>query len=184
MVDALVENINTNQIDQVDAVEESSAICEALDEHTVEYIECYGQLLFYHDLLDQCLNEGFLNMSKARSLIGCVNLSMLQIPSELSADVHVAVKYKTNERDPSFGYASFEMLDNEEENGDTSKKFPKWFGVLAPLSLKTSHKSFCKSIDIIGKLCEQQSRLKSIEKVLEHLTAKKLALKNKKNEQL
>ena len=51
-----------------------STICSDLDDLVVLYIECYQEILHNHQLLNNSLDDGHLNLSKARSLIGCNNL--------------------------------------------------------------------------------------------------------------
>jgi hypothetical protein len=128
-------------------------INEQLDKLTLLMIECYDDILTHHTLLEQCLNEAHLNLSKARSLIGCTNLSLLQIPADLNA----LVKIDDN----------FEIL----QANDT--QVPKWFGALPPLSLKNSHLSFKRTFNLISKLCQLQIKLKQLQCEFNELKFKK-----------
>ena len=135
-------------------------INEQLDTLAISFVECYQDILFNRDLLNNCLDDAYLNLSKARSLIGCNSLSLLQIPSEIEASLYVDDSTET-----------FKLSSST--NGDEIKKKCSWFGVLTPLSLKTSQKSFFKSVDVILNLCNLHSKLKSIEIEYKKLLEKK-----------
>lgn len=116
---------------------------EQLDKLALLMLECYDDILAHHTLLEQCLNDAHLNLSKARSLIGCSNLSLLQIPLDLDASLHID--------------DNFEILQTH----DT--QVPKWFGALPPLSLKNSHLGFKRGFSLIAKLCQLQNKLKNLQ---------------------
>jgi hypothetical protein len=144
------------------------SIDDKLDTCAIMLVECYEELL-----LKECLDIGYLNLSKARSLLGCASLSILQVPKEdLIANVKVIVNEKTNKAEDYFEYndTEFNLIDMKSLNENTnetkaeaptilSTPLPNWFGVLTPLSLKTSQKSFSNSLQIIKRICELQAKL-------------------------
>ena len=200
--------------------------CDKLYILSLVYMSCYEELLANRTLLDKCLDDAYLNMSKARSLVGCSNLSILQIPvDELTAkydinvsknqisepieignnkgandhrleidtlDFNLSVRHEPpvkekeendkkgnqdDDNDDDFEKVKTSDVEDNEEGEETNcernkkdasklnklydlNKMPSWFGVLTPLSLKTSHKAFCRSLNIITAICEQQTRLK------------------------
>lgn len=67
------------------------SVCERLDRVVAESIETYQSLLEKRSLLNKTLDDGYLNLSKARSIMGCANVSMLQVPAEMDARVNVQV---------------------------------------------------------------------------------------------
>lgn len=153
----------------------SAELNEQLDTCACQIIESYEELLTQRALLDKCLDQGYLNMSKARSLLGVASLSRLQIPSELEARVRIRVSENEVEKIATdFDGVDFEFKTDKYElvkanEGGESEKMPTWFGVLTPLSLKTSHKSFCRALYLIVSIGQQQTRLKSLEKRYEEL---------------
>lgn len=154
------------------------SVLEDLDRYTCLYIDCYQELLLKHKQLEDCLNDGFLNLSKARSIIGCTNLSLLQIPVELESSVLIKSDFNYYDENVELNYEKFDLIvnGNSEINEDLNKvktKLPHWFGVLTPLSLKQSHSAFYKSFHTIVLLCQLQSKLKSIEKQVKFLVEKK-----------
>lgn len=162
MVDAIKKS--SKKLQKEPKCNDLEFLCENLDKCTIEYVECYGEILTQRALLEESLSDAFLNMSKARSLIGCNNLSILQVPTELTAHARVEL----NDDESSCEQFNLTFSNNSEDNKNEKQlscsPFPKWFGVLAPLSLKSSHKSFSRSLNLAVSLCELQSKLQSLEK--------------------
>lgn len=131
-------------------------INERLDEYASAYIECYEKLLSERALLAKCLDDGYLNLSKARSIIGCSSLSIMQVPAEL--DASIGVEEETVESD-TVEHSEYKLV---RRNDHQQQKLPPWFGVLTPLSLKSSHQSFSRSLHLITSICELQSKLNSL----------------------
>ena len=129
-------------------------INEELDKLAISFVECYQEILFNRQLLNNDLDDAFLNLSKARSLIGCTSLSILQIPSEIEPSVFVRVDEDDDNR--------FQLSSGDDETG-IQKNSCSWFGLFTPQSLKTSQKCFFKSMNVVVNLCNLQSKLKSIE---------------------
>ncbi|RNA41307.1 coiled-coil domain-containing protein [Brachionus plicatilis] len=158
-------------------------INQKLDKCACLYIESYQSLLTLRELLNKALDDGYLNLSKARSIVGCTSLSILQIPSELEAKVSI----ETNEKidivktdDPSVDLEVPSIQFNLSVSNSDSKEIPlpSWFGVLTPLSLKTSQKSFCRSLNLATSICECQTRLNELGKVYQDLLSEKNKLMN------
>ncbi|CAF0754261.1 unnamed protein product [Brachionus calyciflorus] len=165
----------------MDKTEKLNIINEKLDKCICLFVECYQTVLTQRELLNKTLDDGYLNMSKARSIIGCSSLSILQIPSELEAKVTVDIKtdtslVKTDDPSVKFEYpeTNFDLIidNNHEKKENSSISMPNWFGVLTPLSLKTSQKSFCRSLNLITSLCESQEKLKNLEQIYKALLMK------------
>lgn len=164
---------NTQKIDELN---------QKLDKCICLYIDSYQSLLTLRDLLDKTLDDGYLNLSKARSIIGCSNLSVLQIPAELEAKVSI----ETNEKvdiiktdDPNYDFEYTNIDFNLSVSTDNKQvALPNWFGVLTPLSLKLSQKSFFRSLDIISSVCEYQTRLNILGKTYQELLSEKNKLLN------
>jgi hypothetical protein len=159
----------------------SLSINEKLDRCAIELIECYEDILKQHDLLNKCLDMGYLNLSKARSIVGCTNLSTMQIPAEIEASVTVDIIEEKLFFQNCIEYKNLEfnlkINDNKKDKNTESNlkneiiALPNWFGVLTPLSLKSSQKSFCNSYAIIKSLCESQIKLKNLQIVYKRLLA-------------
>jgi hypothetical protein len=136
---------------------------EQLDILAISFVECYQDILFNRELLNNSLDDAYLNLSKARSLIGCNNLSLLQIPNEIESSLFIDDSHDT-----------FKLFTHDID----LKKNCSWFGLFTPLSLKNSQKSFFKSVEIIINLCNLNSKLKSIENEYKKLLEKKNVLLN------
>jgi hypothetical protein len=182
-----------------------TGLLEKLDKCASLYIECYEQLLAERAVLDKCLDDAYLHLSKARSVMGCATLSITQIPNELEPNVRVNLIEQNNvslldEDRLMFKSNKFDLVVGKGEKVESNKKddeaselsstlenmnisakspskmpLPTWFGVLTPLNLKTSHKSFTSSLSIITSICELQSKLESLRSTYHEL------LKQKKN---
>lgn len=183
---------------------------EKLDKCACLMVECYDEILQKRELLNKCLSDGYLNLSKARAIIGCTNLSMLQVPAELEPVVTVDVseqrefhktdleavnlQFETDKFALSIAERSKPNVDkknsdeSDDEQDQSNKKqaetkrssannnvipCPNWFGVLTPLSLKTSQKSFSRSLFLIVSLCELQCRLHSLKQTYDDLLKSK-----------
>lgn len=168
----------SKKLQQASKSDDLTSLCEKLDKCTIDYVECYGQILTQRALLDESLGDAFLNLSKARSLIGCTNLSTLQIPPELTPYAHIELNSDEEGHDEFNLVFSSATEQNDDAKRLTCSPFPKWFGVLAPLSLKSSHKSFSRSLNLAVSLCELQSKLKYLEKEFNELTDEKQQLLN------
>lgn len=157
---------------------------ERLDTCACLFIESYQDLLEHRTMLDKCLDGAYLNLSKARSIIGCTSLSILQVPVELAPIVTVETstrKLTTKTDDPNFDFeystTNFDLIvkrglkqtNKNEDYNDIDKlevkqdsnliPFPNWFGAFAPLSLKTSQKSFARSLYLITSICQLQAKI-------------------------
>jgi D-tyrosyl-tRNA(Tyr) deacylase len=184
-IDAINKNQKLNIQDQDECDEWS--IDEQLDKCVELMIDCYTKLLEKHDSLNDCLNQAFLKMSKARSLMGCHNVSMLQIPTEtlkplVAVDLHQSTRTCEINKLVSLNHdhTQFELKKFTNENDelvtsdfDLNIPMPKWFGVLTPTSLRESQKSFVKSFLSISALCELQTQYKHLEILYKNLLAKK-----------
>lgn len=139
---------------------EVSRINERLDKYASEMLACYEELLDERALLEKSLDDGYVNMSKARSIIGCASLSRLQIP--LDEDGLGMARFKVRQFedvDDDDGLIRFE-LDNSDQV--TPLHPPKWIGPLPPLSLKMSQKAFARALTIAVTIADLQSRLRHI----------------------
>ncbi len=152
----------------------TKTICSDLDKLAISYIECYQEILFNRQLLNDCLDDAYLNLSKARSLIGCNRLSLLQIPNEFDANLFVSHETDGHMVNEKLSYDKFSLVSTDDnEDVVVQTKLPNWFGVFTPLNLKTSQKSFFKSVNIILNVCELQSKLNAIEIEYKNLLEKK-----------
>ena len=155
---------------------------EKLDRCAELLVATYGDILKQRDRLNEQLDSGFINMSKARSILGCSSLSAMQIPAELEPNVTVRVleqeaadgadgiKYK----DLTFQLSVAAPKRNDEQQQEAaSAPLPSWFGALPPMSLKNSHKAFSSSIHTIASICELQARLHSLQLTYKQLVASK-----------
>ena len=160
------EDSNSNEI-----------VKEKLDKCAILLIECYEKILSQRKQLDANLNDGYLNLSKARSQVGCVNLSAMQIPLEtleatLTIDTTDQKIIDKTDQDDDFEYETLNynvLINGNKAITDQIGQLPKWFGALPSLSLKQSHKSFTKSIEILTSIAELQTNLKSLNKVYSDL---------------
>ena len=149
---------------------------EKLDTVSLMMIECYDEILTKRNQLNTSLDDAFLNLSKARSLIGCSSLSILQVPVELEANVTVnECEKEVTESDVNYKHLNYDLMIKTKQktsSNDTEQSIPSlptWFGVLTPLSLKTSHKSFSQSLYIIKSICELQSKLANLQLIYSDL---------------
>jgi hypothetical protein len=178
----------------------NSLLLDKLDKCVSLYIECYEQLLAERVMLDNCLDDAYLHLSKARSVMGCATLSITQIPNELEPSVRVDLGEQNHvslldEERLMFKSKKFDLVigksgsGKDDDNNDDasllssdletmaisaktpSKKLPlpTWFGVLTPLNLKTSHKSFTSSLSLVTSICELQSKLESLRSTYQEL---------------
>ena len=170
-----VVNDNKNQIASTELV----SIDEKLDHCACLLVECYEEILRQRSLLNECLDAGFLNLSKARSLLGCASLSILQVPSELDAAVTIDIKEQTALAENYFDYKllQFDLKLNDPKSANNEPNqtipLPSWFGVLTPMSLKTSQKSFSNSLYLIKSISELQNKLTSLQLVYKRLLSEK-----------
>lgn len=154
---------------------DKDSINEKLDTLTLEILDCYDQILNKRSLLNSNLDDAYLNLSKARSLIGCASLSIMQVPSELEPNVTVneletdaicpgnnEIKYKEITYD--LVVQSKQKTSDHTDNKQPIPSLPTWFGVLTPLSLKASQKMFSQSLYTIKSICELQTKLNSLQK--------------------
>jgi hypothetical protein len=196
---------------------DSSSLMEKLDKCACLYVECYEQLLAERVMLDNCLDDAYLHLSKARSVMGCATLSITQVPSEIEPSVRVNLTEQNHvslldEERLMFKSNKFDLViegnvketetiardkdDDEEQNEESSissnlsnlslsgtshlspsskvaPSLPTWFGVLTPLNLKTSHKSFSRSLYHVAYICELQSKLDSLKSTYQELLKQK-----------
>ncbi len=171
------------------SIEESKN--EKLDLVVTLLVESYEKLLSERKLLDECLNDGYLNLSKARSQLGCANLSLMQIPAEdhnlkpfVTIEVTNTKKAVTSNetKDVNIEFSSMTydlMYDQDESNSKGTEKKEakdnlapqiKWFSAFPPLSLRQCQKSFSKSIVIIKNICDLQAKLKVLNDLYNSLT--------------
>lgn len=158
-------------------------INQKLDKCVCMYIESYQSLLTLRELFNKALDDGYLNLSKARSIIGCSNLSVLQIPSELEPKISIETSEKIDiikTDDPNVDFELKNIQFNLSATGSDSKeaRLPNWFGVLTPLSLKTSQKSFSRSLNLASCIAECQIRLNSLGNFYQDLLSEKNKLLN------
>ncbi len=154
-------------------------INDKLDACASLLVETYSELITHHELLKEKLDNGFINLSKARSILGCSSLSILQVPNDLSANVTVDLLQSRISTNEEFEYTNLQyklnLVKNNNDKIDNVSEIPmpNWFGVLTPLSLKSSQKSFASSLPIIVSLCELQAKLQNLQKTYKDLLAEK-----------
>ena len=167
---------------------------EKLDLVVTLLVKCYEQLLGERKLLEETLNDGYLNLSKARSQLGCANLSIMQVPAEdhnLKPFVTVEVKneMKTVRSDEekniniNFSATVFDLVYHKDEiksidaekKESTEKSAPqiKWFAAFPSLSLRQSQKGFSKSIVIAKNIAELQAKLNVLYDLYKSLNSQK-----------
>jgi hypothetical protein len=145
---------------------------EKLDTIALMLIDCYNEIIEQRELLNTSLDDAYLNLSRARSLVGCSSLSIMQVPFELEPNVTVNSNTTQSccldslQQDIKYNETKFDLIiqtkQKTSDNSNVSKPMPAmptWFGVLTPFCLKTSHKSFSESLYIIKTLCELQTKL-------------------------
>ena len=170
---------------------------EKLDLVATALVECYEKLLSERKLLDTCLNDGYLNLSKARSQVGCAHLSIMQIPAEelkpfvtveikssntstaLDESKDIRIDYSTHSFDLQFEENDEDPKKNDEKEGDeikfdakSKKKYApltKWFGAFPSLSLRQSQTAFSNSLFIIKNIADLQAKLKSLHSLYKDL---------------
>ena len=179
-LEQMLPNLSSLSIDD-DKIPNEDILNEKLDLAVTLLVGTYEQLLSERKSLDECLNDGYLNLSKSRSQLGCANLSIMQIPAEdhnLKPFVTVEVNNKSNTvksneiKNVNIDFASlaYDLVYNKDDvkSTDTEKKEStellapqiKWFAAFPSLSLRQCQKSFSKSIVIIKNICELQAKLK------------------------
>jgi hypothetical protein len=171
-------------VTSIDLKDKSVLLDERLDCCVTSFIETYDQLLDYKMKLNKNLDVAYLNMSKARSLIGCSRVSILQVPNEMEPKVKVIEeKDDCNEDINRYKLLIEKSLNKkvlEETNESASSPeeddlkstivpFPDWFGVFPPQNLRTSHSSFAESLNTIIHICNLQQKLKYLENVYKTL---------------
>ncbi|CAF2117969.1 unnamed protein product [Rotaria magnacalcarata] len=154
------------------------SLCEQIDKLTVDYLEEFGHLLACKTLLDDTIKQGYFNISRARIIMGVNNLSRLQY----------------SEKDPMIASTTISITSSpfniektmDKEHSDDALK---WFGLLSPLALKQSQKSFQQTIDLSLEACRRQENILQLKSQIEQLLkAKKIFLtkenfnENKKDE--
>lgn len=148
--------------------EQLEAVNERLDAQAVQMLECYEELINQRTLLERCLDEGYLNMSKARSLLGCASLSRLQIPQDESGLGEARFRVHVSDDDDHFEFEHPTQL--------TQMNPPKWIGAFAPLSLKASQKAFARSLPLLVSIANLQARLGQLQRTYRTLAKEKLLL--------
>lgn len=154
---------------------------EKLDQCAELLVSTYNEILIVRDSLSEQLDNGFINMSKARSLLGCSGLSAMQIPAELESKITVEVVEHNQRTVSGFEYKDLEFnldINNYNKNSEEQMEakyapLPSWFGALPPMSLKNSHMSFSSSIHTIKSLCELQTKLHYLQIAYKQLLAEK-----------
>ena len=158
-------------------------INEQLDTCAEMLVNTYDEILKQRQLLNEQLDSGYINLSKARSILGCTNLSMMQIPSELEPNVTVNILENNDFSENGIEYKNvdfnLQITDHKKTDKDqaidTEKKqpvnipLPSWFGVLTPMSLKRSQKSFANSLHLVQSICELQTRLQNLQATYKQL---------------
>ena len=130
---------------------ELESLNERLDKQACEMLECYEELLTERSLLEKCLDDGYLNMSKARSIVGCASLSRLQIPEEDLGESRFKVNIKDEDQ--------FELVVDQNQPLHP----PKWAGSFPSMSLKASQKAFARSLPLLVSIAHLQAKLTSME---------------------
>jgi hypothetical protein len=171
----------------MDALEKGKSdlgqVLENLDKCSCLFVEYYEEILNQRKLLDSVMNDAYLNLSKARSILGCSNLSILQVPNQdLSAKLKIEIKQSNDDDEDlieKLDGLSIDLIHSEktsqEENNKTTK-LPDWFGVLTPMSLKLSHKAFHRSLYLVKSICELQMKIQNLEKIYFDLIKQKQKL--------
>ena len=159
---------------------ETHILDEKLDLVVTLLVKCYQQLLDERKLLEESLNDGYLNLSKARSQLGCANLSIMQVPAEdhnlkpfVTVEVknemrtvrseeekNINIKFSATVYDLVYHKDEIKSIDAEKkESTEQSAPQIKWFAAFPPLSLRQSQKGFSKSIVIAKNIAELQAKL-------------------------
>jgi hypothetical protein len=164
--DLIKTNIKSQNLDQV---------LNNLEKCSCLFIDCYQQILEERKLLDSTLDDAYLNLSKARSIIGCSNLSILQVPNEnLTANVKIEINEPDQKNDldliDKFNNLSIDLIRG---SSSTNNKPSNWFGVLTPLSLKQSQTSFNRSLNLIKSICELQIKIQNLQFIYSDLLKRK-----------
>ena len=147
---------------------------EQLDACALSMLDCYEEILTQRSLLEKSLDDAYLNMSKARSILGCAQLSALQLPAELKPSVTVSLTKKHAATEAANAELQLKdelkfALDVEQPRGNsptdaqTPPTCPSWFGALAPLSLRNSQRLFYKSLCVANSIAELQTRLSALQ---------------------
>jgi len=190
-----------------------SLVMDKLDRCSCLFVEYYQQLLEERELLDAAMSDGYLHMSKARSIMGCASLSINQVPNDtlvakFTCDIveegtEEGEKEKKNDDDDDdlllkFNKSlTFSLVENHlhkknkkettagsetgteyspvisRNSSSSSSRMPTWFGVLTPQSLRSSHKSFTRSLYLIRSIAELQTKLKQLQVVYADLIEQK-----------
>jgi hypothetical protein len=166
--DSIKTNIKTQTLEQV---------LNNLEKCSCLFIDYYQQILEERKFLDSTLDDAYLNLSKARSIIGCSNLSILQVPSEdLTANVKIEINQSDQNEDldliDKFNNLSIDLIGCS----SSANKLPNWFGVFTPLSLKQSQTSFNRSLNLIKSICELQIKIQNLQFIYSDLLKRKSEL--------
>lgn len=146
------------------------ALCEKIDKLTVDYLEEFGHLLACKQLLDDTVKQGYFNLSRARVIMGVNNLSRLQY----------------SEKDPMIASTKISITASpfnieKEIDKEHCHDALRWFGLLTPMPLKQSQKSFQQSIDLILEACRRQENIVQLKSQIEQLLKEKQTFLIKEN---
>lgn len=143
---------------------------EKLDRYASQMLDCYQEILVQRDILEGFMKDGYLNMSKARSIMGCANLSQLQIPGEeLKADVRVV--HHLDDFFDDVKSCQFELISSK-----STTSIPKWIAPFPSQSLNRSQKAFSNSLNVALLIAEKQSLLAALQKEYRTLLDEKKTL--------
>lgn len=142
-----------------------------LDTYASKMIECYQAILFERKLLENYMQDGYLHMSKARSLMGTANLSQLQIPQD-KMEAEIRVEYDQEDFDDHVKTFQFNLVDMKR-----SDSVPKWLGAFAPNSLNQSRNAFSRVINLVLSIAEKQNQFLELETAYKTLWKEKTLVK-------
>lgn len=140
-----------------------------LDTYASKMIECYQEILFERKLLENYMQDGYLHMSKARSLMGTANLSQLQIPQD-KMEAEIRVEYDQEDLDDHVKTFQFSLVDNVKKS---TNSVPKWLGAFAPTSLNQSRTAFSRVINLVLSIAEKQNQFLELESAYKTLWKEK-----------
>ena len=97
-------------------------------------IDCYSnEIIEQRKLLNTSLDDAYLNLSRARSLVGCTSLPIMQVPFELEANVTVSSKTSQSscsdsQQDIKYNETKFDLIiqtkQKTPDNSNVSKPIP------------------------------------------------------------
>ncbi|KAF8792042.1 Coiled-coil domain-containing protein 115 [Argiope bruennichi] len=180
------------EADVVKKMEEVKILYRKLDELSITILRTLQSIMFERKYLDANLQEGYINMAKARYLmrgqkVGIHQVNSTNLTATFKNDATLKLRSVNVENqlvDDQVSVLAPDEVDCKNEDSKTSKETIcsnyndplKWFGVLVPESLRTCQTRFKQSTCTALKIISLHNKLRELHKEYKILKLQKASL--------